>query len=141
MNNAKTIVVTESDMERLDDLLSSWESAQRRDQEHLGHLREELSRAEVMDGDRVPSSVVIMNSHVKITDLDSGRQHQYQLVFPRAANISQNRISVLAPIGIALLGYRVGSEVEWKVPGGVRRFRIEQVQNEAARHAVSAEAA
>jgi regulator of nucleoside diphosphate kinase len=141
MNNAKTIVITEADMERLDDLINSWEFVQRRDQEHLSRLKEELGRAEVLDGNRVPGSVVMMNSHVKITDLDDGRRHQYQLVFPRAANISQNRISVLAPIGIALLGYREGSEVEWKVPGGMRRFRIEQVRNEAARHVASAEAA
>ena len=141
MKNAKTIVVTESDMERLEDLINSWESAQQRDQEHLAHLKEELARAHVLDRSRVPSSVVMMNSHVKITDLDSGQRHQYQLVFPRTANISENRISVLAPIGIALLGYREGSEVEWAVPGGVRRFRIDQVKNDVPRTAMSAEAA
>src|SRR5690349_9381473 len=74
MKNAKTIVVTESDMERLEDLINSWESAQQRDQEHLAHLKEELARAHVLDRSRVPSSVVMMNSHVKITDLDSGQR-------------------------------------------------------------------
>ena len=141
MKNAKTIVVTESDMERLEDLINSWESAQQRDQEHLAHLKVELARAHGLDRSRVPSSDVMMNSDVRLADIDGGQRHPYQLVFPRTANISENRISVLAPIGIALLGYREGSEVEWAVPGGVRRFRIDQVKNDVPRTAMSAEAA
>jgi regulator of nucleoside diphosphate kinase len=68
---------------------------------------------------------------VTVTDLDSGREHEYTIVFPRDADLSAGRISVLAPIGTALLGYAEGDEIEWNVPGGVRRLRIDSVQQAA----------
>jgi len=72
---------------------------------------------------------------VRVTDLDGGHQRTLTLVLPGEADSSQGKISVLAPIGTALLGYRVGDTVEWRVPGGLRRFRIDAVlhQPEARR--------
>jgi regulator of nucleoside diphosphate kinase len=61
-------------------------------------------------------------------DLNSGYEFTYQIVFPKDADISENRISVLAPIGTALLGYRTGNSVEWRVPLGTRRLRILDVE-------------
>jgi regulator of nucleoside diphosphate kinase len=69
-----------------------------------------------------------MNSKVRVTDLDSGRTFSYQIVFPRDADISKDMISVLAPLGTALIGYRTGSEIEWRVPGGTRRLRIDAIE-------------
>jgi regulator of nucleoside diphosphate kinase len=77
-----------------------------------------------------------MDSRVSLTDVETNEEQTYTIVFPSGANLEQRKISVLAPIGTALLGYRVGDTVEWDVPGGVRRLRINEVlyQPEAARH-------
>lgn len=125
MTNARNIVITKSDMDKLDRLVESARSA---DREHLEVLRAELDRAEVVEGDKAPRNVVVMNAWINLTDLDTGLTHEYQLVFPRDADFSRNKVSVLAPIGTALLGYQTGSEIEWRVPGGVRRFRIDSVK-------------
>lgn len=74
-----------------------------------------------------------MNSEVRLKDLDSGDVKVYRLVFPTQARM-ENGISVLAPIGTAILGYRVGDVIEWRVPKGIRRLQVVEVlyQPEAA---------
>jgi regulator of nucleoside diphosphate kinase len=128
------IFITEEDMERLRHLLDPAGRPLSRDQEHLEMLEEELDRAKVVSLSRVPEDTVTMNSKVRVKDLDTGNDATYTLVFPRDADIAQGRISVLAPIGTAILGYRVGDVIEWRVPGGRRRLRVEEVlyQPEAA---------
>jgi regulator of nucleoside diphosphate kinase len=131
------IVVTESDYVRLLSLVRTFMRLHQCDTERLDELESELNRATIVDLNEVPADVVTMNSRVRIKDLSSGRELTYQIVFPKDADISQNRISVLAPIGTALLGYRTGASVEWRVPSGIRRLRILDVeyQPEAARMA------
>ncbi len=131
MSNDRAIVITESDMDKLDKLLDASMRTRVPDRDHLNVLRAELDRAHVVQGGVAPPNVVVMNAWVSITDLDTGLTHEYQVVFPRDADLSRNKISVLAPIGTALLGYRTGSEIEWRVPGGMRRFRIERVRKRA----------
>ena len=108
-----------------------------RDAERLDDLENELRRAIVVKSGEVPPDVVTMNSRVRIQDLSRGGEHTYQIVFPEDADLDENRISVLAPIGTALIGYRTGTTVEWRVPSGTRRFRILDVeyQPEAVRAA------
>ena len=127
MRRAK-LFITESDFVRLNSLIESVKRFFRRDQENLSSLEEELNRAEVVRKDRLPANVVTMNSQVRITDLDTGEQTVYTLSFPHQADIAHNRISVLAPIGTALLGYRTGSVVQVHVPRGRKRLRIEEVK-------------
>ena len=131
------IVVTESDYVRLLSLVRSFRRLHQYDTERLDELENKLNRATILNLDEVPADVVTMNSRVRIKDLSSGREFTYQIVFPKDADISENRISVLAPIGTALLGYRTGASVEWRVPSGIRRLRILDVefQPEAARMA------
>jgi regulator of nucleoside diphosphate kinase len=112
-------------------LLDSWRQHRASDREHLEALEEELDRAEVVAPGEPASDVVAMNSWVTVTDLRTGERHEYQIVFPRDADFAEGKISVLAPIGTALLGYAVGNEIEWNVPGGIRRLRIEDVLHEA----------
>jgi regulator of nucleoside diphosphate kinase len=133
MHNAQ-IIVTRHDLHRLDGLLKAVSTAYRTDQEHLAKLKNELSRARIVDPKRVPGDVVTMNSRVRFRDLEEERDHVFSLVFPADADISQNRLSILAPVGAALLGYRVGDVVEWPVPSGTKRLRIEELvyQPEAA---------
>ncbi|HYG99052.1 MAG TPA: nucleoside diphosphate kinase regulator [Terriglobales bacterium] len=121
------IVITERDLTRLQQLIDS-ARLQWRDQTLLDRLEGELSRAKVVSGKQVSADVVTMNSRVRVTDLDTGKEATYQVVFPRDANASKNMISVLAPIGTALLGFKVGSEIEWETPGGLRRLRIDAIE-------------
>jgi regulator of nucleoside diphosphate kinase len=117
------ILITEADFDKLTHLVLSRRSSGV-DAEHLSGLEHELERAEVLaDGEGFPPDVVTMNSEVRVMDLDSGDIKVYKLVFATAAG-SDNALSVLAPIGTALLGYRCGSIIEWRVPKGVRRLKI-----------------
>ena len=133
----KNIVITEADYVRLQRFVDSSRVFRQRDAKHLDDLEQELERAAIMKAGEVPSDVVTMNSRVKVKDLNSGRVTTYQIVFPGEADIAKNKISVLAPLGKGMLGYRAGTTVEWQVPSGMRRFRILGVeyQPEAARAA------
>jgi regulator of nucleoside diphosphate kinase len=75
-----------------------------------------------------------MRSRVRLSDLNTGQEVVYTLVFPSEANFDDGKISVLAPIGTAMLGYREGSIIEWQVPSGLRRLKVEEIlyQPEAA---------
>ena len=109
------------------------------DREDLVVLAEELERAVEVEPEAVPADVVTLNSTVRVIDLESSAAMDYTIVMPGEANYDAGRISVLAPLGTALLGYRVGDEIEWEVPRGVRRLRIEAVlfQPEAEAHSVA----
>lgn len=121
------IVIAASDAARLRGLLAA-RAAAAQDQDHLQELAVELERALVLEPGEVPAQVITMNSRVTVLDLKSGAREEWELVLPAEADIRAQRISVLAPLGTALLGYREGDEVEWQVPSGLRRFRIERVR-------------
>jgi regulator of nucleoside diphosphate kinase len=101
---SQTIVITQKDMTRLSNLIEAVRFTRPGDEDHLSALERELDRAEIMYDDRVPPNVITMNSHVRVTDLETGREHEYKVVYPREADPSRGKISVLAPIGTALLG-------------------------------------
>jgi regulator of nucleoside diphosphate kinase len=130
----RRVQITEDDMARLRELIRGSRRVARRDLEHLAELDQELDRAEVVGAGEIASDVVTMHSVVSVRDLDTGAGATYTLVFPADADIERRRISVLAPIGTALIGYRAGDEIEGPTPGGTRRLRIEGVlyQPEAA---------
>jgi regulator of nucleoside diphosphate kinase len=122
------IVITEADYARLQRLIESSRQFRKRDAVHLDELEEEIARATIVKAGDLPYNVVTMNSRVRIKDLDCGREVAYQVVFPADADVAKNRISVLAPIGTALLGCSVGMTVQWRVPSGLRRLRILEVE-------------
>lgn len=122
----RPIVISAPDARVLRGLLSARTTASH-DQEHLEELRFELERAQVLEPGEVSASIVTMHRRVCIQDLSSGHRQEVMLVSPAEADVSARRISVLAPLGTALLGYREGDEVEWLMPGGIRRLRIESV--------------
>jgi regulator of nucleoside diphosphate kinase len=121
------IRVTENDMAALEALIIHGRAALRRDMYHLDDLGQELERAEVVADGEVPPDVMTMNSTARVRDLSTGATAVYTVVFPADADVASNRISVLAPVGTALIGYRRGDEVEWRTPGGARRLLIEEV--------------
>ena len=131
---AREIVVTAFDQNRLRSLLDGFRRWNARDRAHVDHLEAELDRAEIVLPVDVPVDVVTMNSEVAVRDLDSNEEMTFAVVFPSDADINRQRISILAPMGTAVLGYRVGETIDWKVPGRTRRLKIERVlfQPEAA---------
>jgi regulator of nucleoside diphosphate kinase len=123
----RSIIVTDGDVDRLKRLVRALKYSLFRDQRQLELLDQTLESAEVRPPGRVPKDVVRMNSRVRVLDFDTRRKGLYALIFPEEANISRGFISVLAPLGIALLGRRRGDIIEAKVPGGARRLRVEHV--------------
>ena len=130
----REIVITASDQNRLRNLLERFRRWHIRDRAHVDHLEAELDRAAIVLPVDVPVDVVTMNSEVAVRDMDSNKEMTFAVVFPSDADISRQRISILAPMGTAVLGYRVGDTIDWKVPGRTRRLKIERVlfQPEAA---------
>ena len=130
----KCINITEFDMKRLQEML--WDAAESsfRGKHHLKQLQAELDRGKLVAPHDVPPDVITMTSCVCLVDLDTGEEMTCTLVFPEDADIDQNRISVLAPIGTAMLGYSVGDTIEWPVPEGLRRIQVKEIlyQPEAA---------
>ena len=111
------IRVSRLDVERIESLL---EQPQYRALDTAA-LQDELVRAEVLEPARMPNDVITMNSvaQVQVTDADGSRQeHELTLVFPRDADADVHRVSILAPVGSALLGLQVGDVIDWPMPGG-----------------------
>ena len=123
----REIVITSLDLSRLMAVLSSPAVLSGPDKERIAELRAELERAVVVEPVEVPGDVVTMNSLVRVTDIVTGEAFEYSLVYPHQADITKNRISILAPIGTALLGYRAGDVIEWQVPSGTRVLKLESV--------------
>jgi regulator of nucleoside diphosphate kinase len=135
----RQIVISEPNARVLRSLLRARNGATH-DQEHLEDLRVELERALVLDPSQLSPSVVTMHAAVRVRDLESGRRQELTLVSPHEADVSAGRISVLAPLGTALLGYRQGDVVERVMPGGLRRLLIEDVAQSPVAAGVAAEA-
>ena len=131
----RTIIITNSDRRRLEHLLASEFTEAILPKSYLTDLRTELQRAKIVDSEEVPSDVITMDSTVRLRDLDTDEVETYTLVYPNQANIAENKLSILAPIGTAILGYRLGDVIRWRVPSGKRRLRVEEVvyQPERAR--------
>jgi regulator of nucleoside diphosphate kinase len=130
------IIVTEQDADRLSRLLDALSPKQR---SAASALELELERARVVAAGGVPGDVVTMNSRVRFEELHSGQRTEARLVYPSdaraAADANEDAISVLAPVGSALLGMRVGQSIDWRMPSGrLRRYQIVDVvyQPEAA---------
>ena len=133
MSVSNPLTMTEFDVRRLDALFERLR-LHVKPPPTLTLLERELERAVVVKPDEVPATVVTMNSEVEVVDLDTGERRSLKLVFPAMAGIEAGRVSVLAPLGTALLGSRQGAQVAWQTPRGGRRLRVESVvyQPEAA---------
>jgi len=130
----RKIYITAYDKKRLEQMISNHLQAYNPELKYLTDLQGELNRAEVVLSEAIPNDMVTMNSKVTVKDMETGESFTYTLVFPAAANISQDKISVLSPVGTALIGYQAGDVVEWDVPEGIRKLKIMEIvyQPEAA---------
>ncbi len=125
MKQRPNIVISSLDADRLDSLL---ESLPRGGFPGKDELEDELARADVVDPKDVPQTVVTMNSKVRFRVEASDEEFTLTLVYPKDLDSSGDKISILAPVGSALLGLSQGDEIEWPKPGGgVLRVRIEEV--------------
>jgi len=125
-----SITVSTHDMDRLDAMLE----APALGQSPAGiALAQELNRATVLKAEDMPEGIVMMHSRVECEDEVSREQHVLTLVFPREANVDEGKVSVLAPVGSALLGLSVGQSIDWSAPGGRKlRLRVTAVHNARA---------
>ena len=123
MSNRK-IYITMQDRQRLTLMLDEALAGKHRDAAFLKELARELSLAETVEPKDVPADVVTMNSRVVLKDVESGENSEYTLVFPEQADVAQGRLSVVSPIGTAILGYAKGSTINWQTPGGPRQIKI-----------------
>jgi regulator of nucleoside diphosphate kinase len=122
------IYITEADRDRLRTLIAVMKHpGHDQVREDLDRLEEELDRAEIVTPQSLPHDVITMRSRVRLRDVVSGQEMVYSLVFPNEADLRQGKISVLAPIGTALLGCQAGEIIEWDVPAGLKRFKVEEV--------------
>ena len=130
----KLIYITDNDMKRLRELIKVAREFDNEDKKYLRELEDELNKGEVINSRDVPHDVITMNSKIRLRDINTQKDMVYWLVFPDDSNADQGKISILAPIGTALLGYKVGDIIKWKVPAGVTKLKVEEIlyQPEAA---------
>jgi regulator of nucleoside diphosphate kinase len=121
-----TIILSAEDHGRLSVLANA---ARRRMPDLADELADEVERARVLAAGEIPRDVVCMNSEVQFRDEASGRIQRMTLVYPDDANISERKVSVLTPVGTALVGLRSGDSVTWRTPAGeVRQLTVISVR-------------
>ena len=126
MNNSQ-LYVTKLDLQRLRHVIADTEGPGHRASARLDLVRSELARRRVVASDEVPGDVITLNSCVRLFDLQTAEAFTCTLVLPQAADIAQFRLSVLSPVGLALLGHRVGDNIEWPGPAGIQRLLVAMV--------------
>lgn len=130
MASNREIYITAADMTRLRTLIGGLKNSR----DDLATLSAELDRARIVAPAEIPADIITMNSKAQLREIPDDDLMTYTLVFPDKADADAGRVSVLAPIGTAMLGQREGDEFEWEVPAGRLRLRVEKVlyQPEAA---------
>ena len=128
MTKESTIYITEVDLARLRKLIeAARDSGVDSNTPYENKLEDELDRANIVDPREIAMDAITIRSKVRLKDLVSCKEMIYSLVFPNEADVDEGRISVLAPVGTAMIGYRVGDIIEWEVPSGLRRLKVEEV--------------
>jgi regulator of nucleoside diphosphate kinase len=90
-------------------------------------LKTELKEATIYSEEDLPADVVCLKSEARIANTKTGKEFTFKLVMPEEANIKVQKVSVFAPIGIALFGYRTGDSINWEMPDGIQEFKILEV--------------
>lgn len=123
----RTIRITENDEKKLRVAIFEAKKGEYRNSPYLKQLEGELDRAEIVHPKEIPADVITMNSRVVLTDLSEGDSMELVLVFPEDKGEIADSVSVLAPIGTAMIGYRVGDVFEWDTPDGPAKLRVEKI--------------
>jgi len=123
----RKIHINQIDADRLRELLRTQMHRNPKDRDNLRMLQNELARATIVAPERVMPDVITMHSRALVEDVNDGELMEVTLVFPEEADAMRGRISVVAPMGVALLGYRVGDTVRFAAPRGKRSLRVKQL--------------
>lgn len=131
----KTMYMTVNDVQRITGLIE-FASLRSKDPEIADRLMKELKYAKTFAQDQISKNIVTMNSRARLREITSGRMVEITVTYPQDADPMSQRVSVFSPIGVALLGCREGDITSWRVPGGIGRFKVEEVlyQPEAEGH-------
>lgn len=125
--NVSPVVLLKTDYEVLNSYVKNLQGMQVNERENYSKLSQELRKAHIVEDKDFPKDVVRLDSTVVIKDLTTNRNMTLTVVLPQKANIKQKKVSVLAPVGTALIGFRKGQVVSWHVPGGNKDFEIMEV--------------
>ena len=123
------VILLKHDFEILNAYVKNLQGMQVNEKENFSKLSQELKKAKIVDPEDFPDDVVRLDSTVIIKDLQTNREMTITIVLPQKADIKQKKVSVLAPIGTALIGFGKGQKVSWEVPSGKKDFKILEVSN------------
>ena len=126
------LMLSKSDYEIITQSLKSNKWKMTCNQHDAEELEAELKKAKVVSNDELPGDVVRLNSRVTIKDEKANKMMELMLVTPEKADIKQRKISIMSPLGIALIGYPKGKKVSWQVPAGKKTFTILDVRHSIA---------
>ncbi|MCW7493548.1 nucleoside diphosphate kinase regulator [Leptospira sp. 2 VSF19] len=127
MNRKNKLCITHFDYNRIKLMISDYTKRNKMDP-NIKDLLGEIERAQKVDSHVIPPNFVTMNSVIELKNLNELEFQEFRLVFPEEANTDENKISVLAPIGTAILGYKIGDVIQWKIPSGVNQFQITNIK-------------
>jgi len=96
----------------------------------IGQLSHELDRAIISKESELDNSIIRINSHVTIEDVLAKKQMKIQIVLPSFADVKQAKISILAPLSVAIIGFKENDQVDWELPAGIKTLKIVTVSNE-----------
>lgn len=130
----KQVIITKQDFNRIHRSITDAKARNTIKKEEAENLLAELKAAKIVDPEAVDRDIVTMNSIVKIHFQNNKTTMQFQLVYPSDANIKEKKISIFSSVAAALIGYRVGDEIDWLIPSGMTKIVIDEIvyQPEAA---------
>jgi len=128
------LIVSSLDYVRIQKQINEAKQKKTIDAKEAERLINELNAATILNPHEIPGDVVTMKFIVKILFIEEGKQGEFKIVYPEEANFKDKKVSIFSPIATALIGFRVGDTIEWMVPGGLTKIRIDEIiyQPEAA---------
>jgi regulator of nucleoside diphosphate kinase len=120
----KKVTLTKNDYTRIYKAITDAKNSKTINSNEAEKLLSEISKAEIVPSEKIDKDVVTMNSEVKLFFENTQKEQSFKIVYPQDANLKENKISIFSPIATALIGYRIGDEIEWIVPGGMTKIKI-----------------
>lgn len=120
----KKVTLTKNDYTRIYKAITDAKNSKTINSNEAEKLLYELSKAEIVPSEKIDKDVVTMNSEVKLFFENTQKEQSFKIVYPQDANLKENKISIFSPIATALIGYKIGDEIEWIVPGGMTKIKI-----------------
>ena len=120
----KKVTLTKNDYTRIYKAITDAKNSKTINSNEAEKLLSEMSKAEIVPSEKIDKDVVTMNSEVKLFFENTQKEQSFKIVYPQDANLKENKISIFSPIATALIGYKIGDEIEWIVPGGMTKIKI-----------------